>query len=68
MFITSAQKASEIAEQFRAIQARGGHAAIDFCNGELALVCTQPQPNLASWGRGAVPHPYADNWVRLCEC
>lgn len=66
--ITPQAAAREIAAQFRAIQERGGHAAIDFRNGELVLRCTQPQPNPKTWGRGAVPQPYTQEWVRICEC
>lgn len=53
---------------FDAIQARGGHAAIDFKDGELALQCTKPSPDTETWGRGAVPQAFTDGWVRLAEC
>jgi|GEM_PF-4481359 len=63
---------SAIAQQakivFDAIKARGGHAAIDFKDGELALICTRPTPDTSDWGRGAVPQSYGDGWVRLVQC
>lgn len=69
MNITSNEKAREIARQFEEIKARGGHAAIDFCNGELVLQCTRPDwQRPETWGRGAAPQTMDARWVRLTVC
>ena len=52
MVIASTEYASHIAEQFKLIQRRGGRAAIDYHNGELALMCTRPtdkSKDLGAW-------------------
>lgn len=66
--ITITRTARALKAQFEAIRARGGHAAIDFRDGEIALRCTQPTSDPETWGRGAVPQTYNDDWVRLVEC
>ena len=69
MNITSKEKAFEIARHFEEIKARGGHAAIDFYNGELVLQCTRPNwQRPETWGRGAAPQTMDARWVRLTVC
>lgn len=69
MNITSNEKAWEIAIRFEEIKARGGHAAIDFHNGELVLQCTRPDwKRPETWGRGAAPQTMDARWVRLTVC
>ena len=54
---------------FDAIRDRGGHAAIDYCDGALVLVTTKPDTsNPDTWGKGAIPEPYNDSHVRIAEC
>lgn len=65
---TSTDKARHILMQFEAIRTQRGHAAIDFRNGELVLMCTKPTDNPKTWGRGAVPMTMTGDWVRLVEC
>lgn len=65
---TASKTAQQIKHMYNVIQARKGHAAIDFKDGELVLVCTKPTPELKTWGVGAVPQSYGDDWVRLVEC
>lgn len=66
---TTTHEAAHIATIFEQIKARQGHAAIDFGpNGALTLQCTKPDYcDSETWGRGAVPQPWAD-WARLVEC
>lgn len=53
---------------FDQIKARGGHAAIDYKDGDLVLTCTKPSSDTSQWGRGAVPQLPGEDWVRLVEC
>lgn len=53
--ITSAKMAREIAKNFDDIKERGGHAAIDYCNGEIALRCTMPTSDPKTWGGAQCP-------------
>jgi hypothetical protein len=64
---TSTQEARGIVHLYREIAERGGHAAIDFREGEIVLQCTRPGDDTALWGRGAVPRTDSDEWVRICE-
>lgn len=66
-FSTANTRARQIRSEFEAIRARNGHAAIDFCDGELVLRCSRPSEDREEWGKTAVPKPY-DKWVRLAEC
>jgi hypothetical protein len=71
--ITESKVALHLKLVFDSIKARGGHAAIDFKNGELVLLCTKPSPDTSEWdtsewGRGACPQSYSAEWVRLAEC
>lgn len=66
--VTTSAVAQQAKIVFDAIKARGGHAAIDFKDGELSLICTKPTPDTSDWGRGAVPQSYGDGWVRLVSC
>jgi hypothetical protein len=65
---TESKVAQHLKLVFDAIKARGGHAAIEFKNGELVLLCTKPSPDTSEWGRGACPQSYGAEWVRLAEC
>ena len=54
---------------FDEIKARGGHAAIDYKDGELVLTCSKPDfRDKSTWGRGTVPQTPNNEWVRLNEC
>lgn len=70
-FITTSVFAFEIAETFEAIRKQGGHAAIDYKDGQITLVCTKPnnaqRENKKAWGRGALPQAFP-GWVRLAKC
>lgn len=68
MVIASTEYASHIAEQFKLIQRRGGRAAIDYHNGELALMCTRPTDKSEDLGAWCCPQPYTVDWVRLISC
>ncbi len=65
---TQATQARKIARQFDDIKKRGGHAAIDYKNGDLMLNTSQPTSDPLTWGNGQVPQTYTDEWVRLAEC
>lgn len=65
---TTSKQAQSLVFQFQAIRERGGHAAIDFRDGEIMLTCTKPSSDPATWGAGAVPQAYTGAWVRLVEC
>lgn len=66
MSVTANIEAIEIMRRFRRIRDRGGHAAIEFNAGELALICADPDE------RGTVSATYKQSrgpgWVRLMEC
>lgn len=65
---TSSKQAHIIKATFDQIKSRGGHAAIDYKDGEIMLACTKPGPEQDTWGRGSLPQTYSDSWVRLVEC
>jgi hypothetical protein len=68
MFITTNERAEEIALRFREIKNSGGSAAIDYKAGELTLRCTKPSNDPHTWGQGAVPMKMTADWVCLIEC
>jgi hypothetical protein len=60
--------ALKIATTFQEIKSKGGHAAIDYKDGEIVLHCATPTDNMENWGFGEVPAKWSDDWVRLVEC
>lgn len=60
-------KAIMVGQDFLWLQKEGRKAAIDQCieTGELHLMCTQPNGYIQNWGKGDVPQPYTENYVRI---
>lgn len=67
--MTSSQEAATLVATFEAIRARGGHAALDFCDGQMVLQCAFPDwGRPETWGQGEVPPTRGASWVRLMVC
>ena len=65
---TTSAQAQSLKHLFDKIKERGGHAALDFKDGELTLQCTKPSKDPDSWGKGSVGQPFGDDWIRLAQC